>query len=214
MPYTRTKEEIVYTFEELKNFPELKQKVLERYWDINIDHQWWECTYDYIHEFLKEALGIEVVVTGFDLGRAMSVSYDIMNTGSAVEILKAATKYRKLEYYNPDTLDLDTIVKYYKTCRPMIRALLDAEEVSIYFTTHKSWRDITYLEMDVYAKHENIEEYLLDHFDSMAGDLKVELDAFILGTLRDEYEGLTSEEFILESLEANEYEFYENGTIA
>lgn len=54
--------EIVKTWD-YENLPEeLKEKVLEKYWDINVDFEWW----DFIYE---DAKNIGVKITGFDLDR-------------------------------------------------------------------------------------------------------------------------------------------------
>ena len=37
---TRTRIETVYTLEEVK------EKAIEKNWDINVDYVWWDCTYD------------------------------------------------------------------------------------------------------------------------------------------------------------------------
>jgi hypothetical protein len=53
-----TKEIKVYKFDELSEFA--KDRVLKRFWDINVDEDWW----DYIFEEAKE-IGLEI--TRFDL---------------------------------------------------------------------------------------------------------------------------------------------------
>lgn len=57
---TKVKETVVYTFDELND--EQKEKVLNNLYDINVDHEWWDFTYD-------DALNIGLKIEAFDLDR-------------------------------------------------------------------------------------------------------------------------------------------------
>ena len=54
----RTIETKVYKFEELTK--EAQSKAIEKCYDINVCHDWWECTYN-------DAKTIELEIEGFDL---------------------------------------------------------------------------------------------------------------------------------------------------
>ncbi len=57
---TITKKYKVYTFNELSE--DSQQKALGKLWDINVDYDWWESTYD-------DAKEIDLKITGFDIDR-------------------------------------------------------------------------------------------------------------------------------------------------
>ena len=56
----------VYSFEDLKTNDELKDKVLENLWDINVDCEWWDCTF-------WDAKNVGIKLTEFDTGRAQMI---------------------------------------------------------------------------------------------------------------------------------------------
>lgn len=58
----------VYKFEELNE--DAKDKALEKYYHINVEHDWYDNTY----EDIKTLLGI--TITGFDLDRGQYVEFD------------------------------------------------------------------------------------------------------------------------------------------
>lgn len=72
MRTVRTK---VYFFEELSE--EAQQKAIQKHSDINVDFNWWECTYD-------DAENIGLKITGFDLERNKHASGNL--TLSACEV--------------------------------------------------------------------------------------------------------------------------------
>jgi len=56
----------VYSFEDLKTNETLKDKVLQNLYDINVDYEWWECTFD-------DAENVGIKLTEFDTGRAQMI---------------------------------------------------------------------------------------------------------------------------------------------
>ena len=103
----RTIEIKAYQFKELDETT--KQKVIEDNLHINVEHDWWDCTYETLRE-----CGIKV--NSFDIGRRQEceikfleeehwVATNIVNTfGEAMEIVKDAKNFIK---------DRDTLVKKY-----------------------------------------------------------------------------------------------------
>ena len=73
----------VYTFEELS--PEGQRKAIERYYDINVDHEWWRYTYD-------DAEDIGLKITEFDLDRLQPGWRD--ETGEPAAYIHHDTKIR------------------------------------------------------------------------------------------------------------------------
>ena len=60
---TYTTEHTVYKFDELDE--STKQAAIEKLWDINVDYEWWEFTYE-------DAANIGLKITEFDLDRHRS----------------------------------------------------------------------------------------------------------------------------------------------
>lgn len=59
---TQIIEQTIYSFSDLETNEQLKQKVLNKYSDINVDYGWWESTY-------TDAQDVGLEITGFDLDR-------------------------------------------------------------------------------------------------------------------------------------------------
>jgi hypothetical protein len=84
----------VYKFDELTD--EGKEKAIAGLYDLNVDHEWWDCTYE-------DAETVGIKITGFTLlvncdgsiiGTAEETSMLILeNHGKDCETFKTATKY-------------------------------------------------------------------------------------------------------------------------
>lgn len=73
----------VYLFDELSD--DAKQVVIERLWNINIDHEWWDCTFD-------DAANVGIKLTEFDLDRyCCGIVDDAVETAN--QILKKHGKH-------------------------------------------------------------------------------------------------------------------------
>lgn len=89
----------VYKFNELSE--EAQQKAIENLYDINVDGDWWEFTYE-------DAEQIGIKITGFDIDRGAYCSGDFIespltviklikeNHGESCETYKTALQYEKL----------------------------------------------------------------------------------------------------------------------
>jgi len=170
---TETKQVKIYSFADVLADENLKQKVLERQYDINVDHDWWDSIY-----YDAEQIGCKI--SGFDIGRE---SYcDLSFYLSAHEIAQ--------NIINNHGEQCDT----YKTAASFL----------------EEWQPIYNTYLDESSEHYESSEYedkLLDIEQEFCRALSEDY----LYTLRREYEYLTSEEAILETLEANEYEFTDDG---
>lgn len=162
----------LYKFEELSE--EAKQKALEKLYDLNVDHNWWEFTYE-------DANNIGLKITEFDLYRkeirgefnysANEVAQDILNNhGDTCETYHIAQDF--LNKWNPVFADyMDETSENFESCD---------------------------LEDKMFDLEKNFLEELLNEY---------------LSILQREYDYLTSEEAIIESIEANDYEFTEDGEL-
>jgi len=93
---TFTRKYTVYNYSELCE--DIKQKVLENLYDVNVDHDWWECTYE-------DAKTIGLEIQEFDLDRGShcggklifdledSISAVLKNHGASCETYKIALKF-------------------------------------------------------------------------------------------------------------------------
>ena len=148
---------------------EIKQKAIEHYCYINVNHNWWDFTHD-------DAKEVGLKITGFDLNGTIEANI----TGDPTTYMACAEAI--VENHGKDT---DT----YKLAAPFF----------------VKW----YLQGDGYEERGLLDEYLEE-----AEEFEAELKRCYLKMLQREYEYLTSEEAVVETLIANDYEFDNNGKIA
>ena len=165
------KETTVYEFEELSEMAQ--RHAIEKYWDMNVDYDWWEFTY-------MDASDIGLEITGFNLRRGQECTGKLERTA-----LDVANKI--LENHGPDS---DT----YKTATAYIQA---------------------YKDLALKAAFSDDEDEDAEYFDTEDID-----DEFLNSLLSDywnildnEYDYLTSDKVVRETLIANEYEFTVEGNI-
>ena len=175
----RTIEIQAYKFNELDE--QTKLQVIEDNIYINVEFDWWDCTYETLRE-----CGIKV--NSFDIGRrqeceiefyedSFDVATNIVDTfGEAMDIVKGSKNFIK---------DRDALVKKYGEGN-------DTDGYSV--------------KMELYDEFDEEEADLAHEFQR-------ELSCEILTWLRQEYEHLTSEEAIIETIEANDIEFTEEGKL-
>jgi len=157
---TETTTRNIYTWDE--SSAEQQEKALDKLYDINVDYDWWESTYD-------DATTIGLKITGFNIDRGNSIDGNLLalpedvitaildNHGDQCDTYKLAQEYRDKVGENEDGDRIDE-----------------------------------------------------DEDDNFLYALKEEY----LSILRKEYDYLTSREAIVETIEANQYEFDENGNLA
>jgi len=183
----RIQETKLYTFDELSD--DAKQKAVEKLYDINVDYEWWDSTYE-------DAEMIGLKISEFDLDRASYVKGDFMWDCLAVakEIIKE----------HGDNCETYTTAKQYLTDYNSLIAAQCQEEADFLCMPLRD-------EIDFEEMHRWIEEIETDDIDdkflkSLCEDYRI--------ILQHEYDYLTSEEAIIETIEANEYYFDINGNLA
>ena len=113
MSRKRIREDVVYKFEELSE--DAQQHALGELGDINVDHDWWECTYD-------DAENIGLKIDSFDIDRASYVKGRFLESAEGVakniisehgkdcETYKTAAAYieelNKIKAKTPDDEDI------------------------------------------------------------------------------------------------------------
>jgi len=168
----------VYTFEELSD--EAKENAVSRLRDINVDHEWWDCTYD-------DAARIGLKITGFDCGRGNSITGEF--TESADECADII-----LADHGPDCDTFKTATDYMARRSELVSRFSDGINTEIVAEDNEYDFDEECDELDRDFKRSILEDYL--------------------SILRKEYEYLTGDEAIIETIRANGYEFTEDGKLA
>jgi hypothetical protein len=155
-----------------------KEKALEKLWDLNVSHDWWDATYE-------DAERVGLKLSGFDLDRRRGATGDFQ--GNAKDTAESILKEH-------------------------------GEQCETRKTAETYLRDLSALEAEYTAKNSADPEYDLDDdrdFEEALSDLNADFLRSILEDysiiLQKEYEYLTSEAQIIESIEANDYDFNSAG---
>lgn len=164
----------LYTFDELTD--KAKEKAIEKLWDLNVDHEWWDGVYD-------DAKNIGLKITEFDIDRGAYArgNFTISACEAAANILRD---------HGPNCETYKTAEKFLAEWQPIFDGYM--LESSPEFESRES------------------EEKMLDieseFLESLLEDYRI--------ILQHEYEYLTGEEAIKETIDANEYEFTVDGDSA
>ena len=173
----------IYKYDELTE--DQKEKAFECFYNINIDHDWWE--------FYPEDSAIEL--KGFDIYRGDikidfaesaqdTAAYIITNHGEKCDTYVTSAHYKKQD---------DELAKRYDELEKQYQAAEEEEK-----------RD------KIAEEQDDID----DKRNELAREYRDELAQDILSLLRKEYDYLTSREAIEETIRANDYDFTEDGSIA
>lgn len=180
----QTKTYTVYTYDELTE--EQQQKAIERYYNINVDHDWWD--------FYSEDNAIDLK------------EFDLYRRDIRIDFAKSATDTAKyiVENHGAHCDTHITSANFLKE-QTEIMTELARYEAEYDLPEEKRERDIESISLDIETCEERIEELAREYRDELAED--------ILANLQKEYDYLTSEEAIVETFRANEYEFTTDGRI-
>lgn len=197
---TITKEFIIYEYSDILSNEDLKQKILQKHYDINTNFDW----YDYILEDWKtklEAIGFinpEINFTGFYSqgdGASFTCEYiDIKEIAIHSELFIAREINALYALWNNGYIEaaIKRITHHYYHKYTITNEFNDGQMLI-------KW---THLQKIVNRLREYIDNLILTLSDAIYKQLETE------------YEYLTSDEAILETIQANNYEFYEDGSIA
>lgn len=193
------KKTAVYSYDELSD--SAKETVLEKFRDINVDHEWW----DFIYEDTKEIgrlMGIDIeniYFAGFSSkgdGACFEGHYEYM--AGSVEAIKAyAPKDEELRRIAEELMGLQ------KRCFYQIRA-------SVKHRGHYYHRFCTDINVD-FESHVTGQNYYDEEIEKDLVLALRDLMHWIYKQLEKNYEYLTKDETIIETIEANEYEFTVEG---
>lgn len=176
----------IYTWDDLTD--QDKDIVIGNNRDINVDHDWWESTY-------MDAENIGLKITGFDLGRSQECSGDFL--------LNAAEVARKILADHGDTCSTyQTAQDYLQSRFVELKQLCqdEADELCIAFSFGDGVLDVH--DTDECELVEVLEDANTNFLKSLLEDYR--------HMLQKEYEYLCDDEAIIETIEANEFEFNED----
>ncbi len=201
----------VWRFDELPE--DLKEKVLQKYRYINVDHEWW----DYLLEnFIAEADMAGILVEYND------ISFDICSRNAhfgvythrlSIDFEKFMTgrekRYLRIYNVNYEVSYLPKKVGVWYSDFPFARwnhTEGDAVSFTIYFDEEKA-------ERNGYNRVEERIRNILSNAAWRAMSTLTELCMKYYRTLEKEYEYLTSDKAVAETLRVNEFVFDETGNI-
>lgn len=218
MPTQRTIN--VYNFDELSD--EAKQNAIAKYRRTNVDHEWYEHTIEFWKTLLG-SIGIEYAEIGFsgfssqgDGACIRSATFDpeklagfmaktpkpSESCGGESQTELQAYLTHKLEYLEGFDRIWDWLAFF---------DVLDEFSFNlICVNSHYSHENCHRLELNGYSGNDNIDS-IIDDCETELNDLRRSLCQCIYSDLEHEYDYLTSDEAVAESIEANECEFDVNG---
>jgi len=162
-----------YKFDELSE--DAKQKAIEKLYDINVDHDWWDCTYD-------DAARIGLKLTEFSLYQGRYAKGEF--TLSACEVAQ--------NIFNEHGETCET----YKTAQNFMN---DWQPI------FNNYMDESHPDYESGESEDKMNDLESDFLNSLLEDYVIILD--------NEYDYLTSEKAIIETIGANDYEFDSEGNL-
>lgn len=196
---TITTESKVYSFEDVMNDAELKDKVLDKHRDINTDYDWWDCTCESWKEDLIESgfYDTDIRFSGFYSQGDGASFIGRVDVHKWIEKNDISGTYRRLLPLIGNVIDYSAFIK-----RDRWHNHVHENTTSLYMDWHI---DTNKDHPRVYALLDKLEEDIYYHHKKLNNDIYLSLEG--------DYEGLREDEYILECLEVNGYEFDEEGNI-
>lgn len=184
---TFTTTHVVYSFDELNKVAQ--DEAIEKLWDINVDHDWWDGDLEWFNSDYLADYGIEVDDMNFDLDRDAWIDFGGVNVVDCRKLLKAVG------------VDLQS-----KEARELVHGGIGVDKHYYAGGEFMSCFNLGHYYIDANSDK-------LDDIETKLNELWADLKADLLRKLRDEYDYCTSREAIVETIKANEYEFYGDGRI-
>lgn len=193
----RVQERNIYTYDELP--PEIQEKILEKNRDINVDHDWW----DYIYDDAKEIGGF----LGIDIDRIYYSGFFYQGDGACFEGYYRYEKdsVKKTKEYAPKDTELHRIAEgLYKIQKRNFYAVI----ARIKHRGRHCHEFCTTIEMERSDDRELVRDTENDIADFLRDFMR-----WIYKQLEKEYEYLTSDEVIMDTIVGNAWEFDEHGNL-
>lgn len=164
--------------------PEAQNKVLGQFSDINVDHDWWEFLYEEFKAELKQ-VGLTCERFFFDIDRGSFIAPHKLSVDSKELLVKFS------EVRTPGRL---------------------TDEFDPEFITAGRNNVVVKVSQYGHTGYTRIDKKLDEICESLTSKVYALFEDF-LSRLRNEYDGLTSEEAIKETIKANEFKFTAEGRI-
>jgi hypothetical protein len=193
-------EETIYTIDELREqFPEVYKRVIEKHADINVDHAWYDCIeYDYTEQLEKIGFyDLKIQFSGF-YSQGDGASFSGKWYKNSVDLSKVDIE----ELYS------DKIKQLYYTLLDLTNSCADGF-FNIYRSGHYYHENTMYIESEFIDEDNEQIPYDEGMILRECRNIAVEL----YRSLEEDYNYLTSEPAILETLQMNEYYFDLSGNI-
>ena len=191
-----------YKFSELNK--EAKEKVLNKYGDINVNYDWHEFMVDDLAQQIKEKLNLDI--ESKDILFEMFSRSNRIYIESKKVISALSQKYSKLINFElPDKFGL--FCNYLGG--GISSGLYESEYREEYIELVSEYNDSEDIDREFEIVENNrISESIINDLNVLQGLLKT-----FYNNLYEEHNYLTSEDAIKDTLEANEYMFKENGSV-
>ena len=197
-----------YTFDEIvaqNEDGERREKIIHKYRDINVDYDWWQFVYDDFKQLAKSK-GFEVnkmYFSGF-----YSQGDGAMFEGRLDDINLVVTNYADMFRFDVDKRILNLINK------GIISVYWNVTHRGHYYHSHCSDKNFS-VEFNGWGKCSNFDniQYHLDTIEFTLEEIYHDLCHQLYKDLEAEYESLTSDESVSETLRMNEYHFDEYNNI-
>lgn len=174
----------VYKFDELSD--EAKEKAVMKLFDINVDYNWWDCTYDELENRFGDCIELQPQYPFVDSVRIKAFNLD-RHLGA--EIVMEIDQVKLFNHFFKDH-------RHKKVMIALLKNDYIYEDSYDHFTVSGNAPRI---------------EKLLDDLDLK--EIERELSEVIASRLQDECDYLMSEDAIIETIKCNDYDFTEDGTI-
>jgi hypothetical protein len=199
---TIIKEYTVYSFNELSN--EAQNKALKKYQDINTDFEW----YDSVYEWFKDT----TIESGFDVEKIYFSGFWSQGDGAMFEFSDPGTGQLLKEFI--DQLDLSQMRKNWLLSQTFAKISgkhsgryyhSKSVSFSITFESNFAWNSAENFHYWIESFYSDFEDFVTSKYEDLCDKLYLQLER--------EYNYLISPEAIIETFEANEYQFTEDGLI-
>jgi len=197
---TKIRKITVYSFDELSDTA--RQHALEKLYNINTNYEWWDSTFDDF-KTIADLMGIgvkNIYFSGFSSqGDGACFSGDYRYKKGALSAVKD---------YAPLDKELHRIAKGFQDIqrRYFYQLSADISEPRGHYVHERS---VT-VDVEHYERYSmDIPIVIQDAIDELLRDMM----RWLYKTLEEEYDWRTSEEQIIESIQANEYEFDSGGNL-
>lgn len=197
-----TKEITLYSVSDLKENPIVLKNVLDKQYNINVENDFWHEGIIYNHTQKLKSLGfneVKIAFSGFSSqGDGASFTCESIDFKKWLSENSTNNNKRLLSLLNKDLIEIGGNIKRDR------------------YTHYYHWNTTTlYLSSDVFGEknsYPNIES-AIEQLDKDITNFMQNYSKEIYKDLDNTYDELTSEKAIIETLEANYYEFTEDGTI-